>query len=138
MRTRVSARPLVAETSWTWDSHRLVFTFVSSNRANTWPSWTRTPSSTSTSTTLPVTFEDTVALRLAVTYPDAFKTVWSLPTASLARTSAVWTLMTLAPLSHQAEAAASTNNKRRINPNQPRELASGLRSMRKSSNDGLD
>jgi hypothetical protein len=39
----------------------------SSNRARTWPRFTALPSSTKTSSTLPVTFEDTVARRRAVT-----------------------------------------------------------------------
>ena len=41
--------------------------FVSSNRAKTWPSFTFMPSSISTSMTLPVTLEETVAARRAVT-----------------------------------------------------------------------
>ena len=39
------------------------------------------PSSTFTSTTLPVIFEETVARRRAVTYPDAFSTAACVPAA---------------------------------------------------------
>ena len=39
----------------------------SSSRASTWPSFTAMPSSTFTSMTLPVIFDDTVARRRAVT-----------------------------------------------------------------------
>ena len=46
----------------------------SSSRASTWPLRISFPSSTNTSSTLPVTLEDTVARRRAVTYPDAFST----------------------------------------------------------------
>ena len=46
-----------------------------SRRASTCPSSTRIPSSTYTSVTRPVNFEETVAWRRAVTYPVALRTV---------------------------------------------------------------
>jgi hypothetical protein len=46
---------------------RLALTLVSSSRARTCPSFTFMPSSTSTSVTLPVTLDETVASRRAVT-----------------------------------------------------------------------
>ena len=66
-RARVSSSAFFADSNWASATRRLVLTFVSSSRANTWPSFTFIPSSTSTSMTLPVTLEETVASRRAVT-----------------------------------------------------------------------
>ena len=53
--------------SWACARSSIARTVESSSRASTWPSRTAMPSSTFTSTTLPVTLEDTVARRRAVT-----------------------------------------------------------------------
>ena len=66
-RASVSAIPLFAAACRASASSRARRASLSSSRASTWPSSTRMPSSTSTSTTLPVTFDDTVAWRRAVT-----------------------------------------------------------------------
>ena len=49
------------------EGERRARTCASSSRASTWPSFTAMPSSTLTSITLPVIFDDTVARRRAVT-----------------------------------------------------------------------
>src|SRR4051812_7213425 len=69
------------------------------------------PSSTNTSSTLPVTFEETVARRRAVTYPDAFNTApGATPALLRAETAAVFTsaASTRCDQYHPAPASAST------------------------------
>ena len=66
-RTSDSGTARRAASSWACARPSIARTVESSRRASTWPSRTAIPSSTFTSTTLPVTLDDTVARRRAVT-----------------------------------------------------------------------
>ena len=66
-RTSLSRTARRAASAWAFASSRAARGWASSRRARIWPSRTAMPSSTLTSITLPVTFEDTVARRRAVT-----------------------------------------------------------------------
>jgi hypothetical protein len=66
-RTSLSRTARRAASAWAFASSRAASGWASSSRARTWPSRTAMPSSTFTSITLPVTFEETVARRRAVT-----------------------------------------------------------------------
>ena len=65
--TSFSFTALRADSACATASASAAFGVESSSRASTWPSVTAMPSSTFTSTTLPVIFDDTVARRRAVT-----------------------------------------------------------------------
>ena len=66
-RTSDSGTARLAASSWACARPSIARTVESSRRASTWPSRTAIPSSTFTSTTLPVTLDETVARRRAVT-----------------------------------------------------------------------
>jgi len=91
-------------------SARLCAVWRSSRRARTCPFSTFIPSSTSTSTTFPVTFDDTVASRRAVTYPDAFRTVEPPPDRwAISSTAAVRTSSGRGRRTHHADTAATAS-----------------------------
>ena len=85
---------------------RAARTCESSKRARTCPFLTALPSSTKTSRTLPVTFDDTVARRRAVTYPDALRTAPGVAPPETAVTTVVFTVAACAPWLQNQPAAA--------------------------------
>ena len=110
----------------------------SSSRASTSPCLTAFPSSTFTSTTLPVIFDDTVARRRAVTYPDALRTAACVPAARWV-TGAASTSMGRSRVAHtQAPPPAPASNTTiASHRTQRRDGASGARSMRKAARSSL-
>src|SRR5215831_2425617 len=97
------------------------------------------PSSIRTSITLPVTLEETVAARRAVTYPEAFRTVWALLVAPTCRATTVRTSIVVGLVSHHQAPAPSAKTNASASRSALGAPESGLclRSMRKSSKDGL-
>ena len=91
--------------------------------------------------TLPVTFEETVAARLAVTYPDAFSTVRStlFEEEPVSRASTVRTAIAFGRFNHQTANPAMIKAAIEMTIGQIRTGLSGfaLRSMRRSSSVGL-
>ena len=113
----------LADCNWASARRKLACTLVSSNRANTWPALAFMPSSTSTSTTLPVILDETVASRRAVTYPEAFSTVCSPAPPPLCRAAAVLTSAVRCRVSHQAAPASISRSKAIASPTSGGNLA---------------
>src|SRR5206468_754326 len=97
------------------------------------------PSSNKTSITLPVTLDETVAARRAVTYPEAFSTVCCTSGPPASRASTVRTSSVLGRVKNKT-ALATINPRNNNNTHQilDREARFGLRSMRRSSSVGFD
>ncbi len=75
----VSPSAARATSNCDWASCMLVFKFAGSTCASAWPASTFCPSSNNTSRICPVAFDDTVASRRAVTYPEAFSATCGAP-----------------------------------------------------------